>query len=306
MSSDDARVGVYVCHCGLNIASVVDCEAVAKSATNLPSVVVSKDYRYMCSDPGQGMIREDIKKHNLNRVVVAACSPRMHEPTFRKCVASAGINPFLFEMANIREFDSWCHVQVPKEATEKAKDLVAMAVAKARYLKALNTLKVPVTPSTLVIGGGVAGIHTALDLADMGYKVYLIERSTSIGGKMAQLDKTFPTLDCSICILGPKMVEINQHPNIELISYADVTKVEGYIGNFKATIHKNARFVDEEKCNGCGECVKACPIEVPNDYEEGLGSRKAIYVPFPQAIPMRFTIDRDACIECYKCVDICR
>ncbi|GAF96402.1 unnamed protein product, partial [marine sediment metagenome] len=178
MESDEVRVGVYVCHCGLNIAGVVDCPDVAAVSADLPGVVVSKDYRYMCSDPGQAMIRNDIAEHNLNRVVVAACSPRMHEPTFRKCVETGGINPFLFEMANIREFDSWCHSGMPEEATEKAKDLVAMAVAKARYLAPLDPLKVPVTPSSLVIGGGVAGIHTALDLADMGHQVYLVERSS--------------------------------------------------------------------------------------------------------------------------------
>ena len=306
MDSDKLRIGVYVCHCGLNIAAVVDCPDVAKASADLPSVVVSRDYRYMCSDPGQEMIRKDIAEHKLNRVVVAACSPRMHEPTFRKCVENGGINPFLFEMANIREFVSWCHSQNPGEATEKAKDLVAMAVAKARYLQPLDPLMVPVTPTSLVIGGGVAGIHTALDQADMGYKVYLVERSSTIGGKMAALDKTFPTLDCSICILGPKMVEVSQHPNIELLTYSEVTKVEGYIGNFKATVHRYPRYIDEEKCNGCGECAVACPIEVLNTYEEGLGPRKAVHVQFPQAIPMRYTIDRDACIECYKCVDVCR
>jgi len=306
MESDDVRIGVYVCHCGLNIAAAVDCAQVAEASAKLPNVVISKDYRYMCSDPGQEMIKRDIQEQGLNRAVVAACSPRMHEPTFRRCVESAGMNPFLFEMANIREFVSWCHTHTPEEATEKAKDLVAMAVAKARYLNPLDTLEVPVTPRALVIGGGVAGIHSALDLADMGYKVYLVERSPSIGGKMAQLDKTFPTLDCSICILGPKMVDVDRHPNIELISYAEVKKVEGYIGNFHATVQKNPRFVDEELCNGCGECASVCPIEVPNDYDEGLGPRKAIYVPFPQAIPMRYTIDLDTCIECYKCVDACR
>lgn len=306
MGEEEPRIGVYVCHCGLNIAGVVDVEKVAREAAKLPNVVVSKDYRYMCADPGQEMIKEDIKKYNLTRVVIASCSPRMHEPTFRRCVESAGLNPFLFEMANIREHCSWCHPHYPEDATEKAIDLVKMAVAKARYLSPLEVIKVPVTRAALVIGGGVAGIHAALDLADMGFKVYLVERSPSIGGRMAQLDKTFPTLDCSICILGPKMVDIANHPNIELITYAEVKRVEGYIGNFRVTVVKKPRYVLESECNGCGECAKVCPVEVPNEFDENLGPRKAIYVPFPQAIPMVYTIDMDACIECYNCVEACK
>ena len=304
--SEQPKVGVYVCHCGLNIASSVDCEKVAKEIANLPDVVVSKDYRYMCADPGQEMIKEDIKQRGLNRIVVASCSPRMHEPTFRKCVESAGLNPFLYEMANIRELCSWCHPHTPEAATEKSIDLVKMAVAKARYLYPLETIKVPVTKSALVIGGGVAGIHTALDMADMGFRVYLVERSPSIGGKMAQLDKTFPTLDCSICILGPKMVDVARHPNIELLAYSEVKKVEGYIGNFKVTVARKPRYVIEKDCNGCGECSKVCPVEVPNEFDENLGLRKAIYIPFPQAVPMKFTIDRNACIDCYNCIEACK
>lgn len=304
--TDEPRIGVYVCHCGLNIAATVDCEKVAKEAARIPNVVVSKDYRYMCADPGQEMIRQDIKDFKLDRVVVASCSPRMHEPTFRKCVESAGLNPYLYEMANIRELCSWCHAHYKAEATDKSIDLVKMAVAKAKYLSPLNVIKVPVTRAALVIGGGVAGIHAALDLADMGFKVYLVERTPSIGGKMAQLDKTFPTLDCSICILGPKMVDVARHPNIELLSYAEVKKVEGYIGNFKVTVTKKPRYVIEKDCNGCGECSNACPVEVPNEFDENLGFRKAIYVPFPQAVPMKFTIDMDACIECYNCIEACK
>jgi heterodisulfide reductase subunit A len=306
VSTDEPRIGVYICHCGLNIAGTVDCEEVAKRAGGLPNVVLSKDYRYMCSDPGQEMIRKDIQEHGLNRVVVAACSPRMHEPTFRRCVAAAGLNPFFFEMANIRELCSWCHSHQPEEATEKALDLVKMAVAKARYLSPLEVIRVPVTRAALVIGGGVAGIHAALDLADMGFKVYLVERSPTIGGHMAQLDKTFPTLDCSICILGPKMVDVARHPNIELITYAEVKRVEGYIGNFRVTVVKKPRYVVERDCNGCGECAKVCPVEVPNEFDMGLGPRKAIYVPFPQAVPMVYTIDRGACIECMACAEACR
>ncbi|MFB0522753.1 MAG: FAD-dependent oxidoreductase, partial [Candidatus Bathyarchaeia archaeon] len=303
--SEEPRVGVFVCHCGLNIAGVIDVKELTEYARTLPNVVVAMDNRYTCADPGQEEIRKAIKEHNLNRVVVAACSPRMHEPTFRRCVADAGLNPYLFEMANIREFASWCHPSMPKEATEKAKEIVKMAVAKAKLLQRLETMEVPVTNKALIIGGGIAGISSALDLADMGFKVYLLEKGESIGGHMAQLDKTFPTLDCSICIEGPKMVDVSRHPNIEIISYADLVSVEGFVGNFKVKIRKNPKYVIAENCTGCGECRDACPIEFPNEWDENLGVRKAISVPFDQAVPLVYTINRDYCIECFKCVDAC-
>jgi heterodisulfide reductase subunit A len=302
---ESLRIGVFVCHCGLNIAGTVDVEAVVEYARTLPDVVYAIANRYTCADPGQKEIREGIKGHNLNRVVVAACSPRMHEPTFRKTVSEAGLNPFLFEMANIREFCSWAHGSKKEAATEKAKEIVKMAVAKARFLRELDTFEVPVTNKAMVIGGGVAGIHAALDLADMGYKVYLVERDESIGGHMAQLDKTFPTLDCSICIEGPKMVEASRNPNIEIIAFTDVLKVDGYIGNFKVSLRKNPQYVIADNCTGCGECVDTCPIEYPNEWEMNLGTRKAISVPFAQAVPLVYTINRDHCIECFKCVDAC-
>lgn len=305
MMSEELRVGVFVCHCGLNIAGVIDVKELTEYARTLPNVVVAMDNRYTCADPGQEQIRKAIKEHNLNRVVVAACSPRMHEPTFRRCVADAGLNPYLFEMANIREFASWCHPSMPKEATEKAKEIVKMAVAKAKLLQRLETMEVPVTNKALIIGGGIAGISSALDLAGMGFKVYLLEKGESIGGHMAQLDKTFPTLDCSICIEGPKMVDVSRHPNIEIISYADLVSVEGFVGNFKVKIRKNPRYVIDEHCTGCGECRDACPIEFPNEWDENLGVRKAISVPFDQAVPLVYTINRDYCIECFKCVDAC-
>ena len=303
--SEEPRIGVFVCHCGLNIAGVIDVEELTEYSRTLPNVVFAKRNRYTCADPGQEEIRKAIKEHKLNRVVVAACSPRLHEPTFRRCVAEAGLNPYLFEMANIREFSSWCHPSTPKEATEKAKDIVKMAVAKARLLQSLETIEVPVTNKALILGGGIAGISAALDLADMGFKVYLVERSESIGGHMAQLDKTFPTLDCSICIEGPKMVDVSRHPNIEIISYADVLSVEGFVGNFKVKIRKNPRYVIAENCTGCGECRDVCPIEFPNKWDMNMGVRKAISVPFEQAVPLVYTINMDYCIECYKCVDAC-
>jgi len=306
---DEPRIGVFVCHCGSNIAGTVDVEAVTQFAATLPNVVYVKRNRYTCSDPGQDEIRKGIKEHRLNRVVVAACSPRMHEPTFRRCVSEAGLNPFLFEMANIREHCSWVHSG--PDATEKAKEIVAMAVAKARYLHPLRTITVPVTRQALVIGGGIAGMNAALNLADMGIKVYLVEKRSTIGGHMAQLDKTFPTLDCSICIEGPVMVDVYRHPNIELISHAEVKEVSGFVGNFKVKVEKKPRYVLDDKCTGCGECATGgpetpgCPIEVPNEFDMQLGPRKAIYVPFGQAVPLVYTIDRDHCIECYKCVDAC-
>jgi heterodisulfide reductase subunit A len=304
-SLEPPRIGVFVCHCGLNIAGVIDIKELVEYSKTLPDVVFVKENRYTCADPGQDEIRKAIKEYNLNRVVVAACSPRLHEPTFRKTVSEAGLNPFLFEMANIREFSSWCHASTPKEATEKAKEIIKMAVAKARLLQPLEVIEVPVTNKAMVIGGGIAGINAALDLAEMGFKVYLLEKTESIGGHMAQLDKTFPTLDCSICIEGPKMVDVSRHPNIEIISYADLVSVHGYVGNFKVKIRKNPRYVIAENCTGCGECKDVCPIEYPNEWDMNLGVRKAISIPFDQAVPLVYTINKDYCIECYKCIDAC-
>ena len=303
--TEEPRVGVFVCHCGLNIAGVIDVKALTEYAHTLPNVVYAERNPYTCSDPGQEGIKKAIKEYDLNRVVVAACSPRMHEPTFRRCVAEAGLNPYLFEMANIREHSSWAHPSTPEEATEKAKEIVRMAVAKARFLSGLKTIKVPVTNKAMVLGGGIAGINAALDLAEMGFKVYLVERNESIGGHMAQLDKTFPTLDCSICIEGPKMVDVSRHPNIEVISFADLLSVDGFVGNFRVKVRRNARYVIAEKCTGCGECRDVCPIEFPNAWDMNMGVRKAISVPFDQAVPLVYTINKDHCIECYKCVEAC-
>ena len=256
-TTEEPRVGVYTCHCGINIGGVVDIDAVKDYAATLPNVVVSEQYKYFCSDPGQEMIQKDIKEKGLNRVVVAACSPRLHEPTFRRAVKEAGLNPYLFEFANLREHDSWVHQNEPEAATEKAKDLVRMAVAKARLLEPLVSESVAVTNKALVIGGGVAGIQAALDLGDMGFKTYLVEKQPTIGGRMAQLDKTFPTLDCSMCILAPKMVDCGKHDNIELITYAEVKNVDGYIGNFKVEVEKKPRYIDESVCTGCGKLYRS-------------------------------------------------
>jgi heterodisulfide reductase subunit A len=295
------RIGVYICHCGINIAGVVDVNAVVEHASGLPGVVVARDYSYMCSDPGQGMVKEDIEKEKLNRVIVASCSPRMHEPTFRNTLKDAGLNPYYLEMANIREQCSWVH-EDKEVATEKAKKLVEAAVAKALLLEALEEKEVDVTPACLIIGAGIAGIQAALDIADAGFKVYLVEKSPSVGGHMSQLDKTFPTLDCSACILTPKMVDVANHPNIELMTYSQVEEVEGYVGNFKAKIRKKARYVEFDKCTGCGDCAEACRLagRIPSEFDESIGNRSAVYLPFPQAVPAVYTIDPERCLQLSK------
>lgn len=299
------RMGVFVCQCGSRIASVINVGELADYARSLPNIVHTDILNFPCSHQGQELITDAIKEKKLERVIVAGCSPRLYEPVFQRCISEAGLSPWLFEMANIREFAAYCHQANPKEATEKAKDTLRMAAAKARLLEPLKPIELPITKKAMVIGGGIAGINTALDLADMGFKVYVVEKTETIGGYMALLDKTFPTLDCSICIEGPKMVDVSRHPNIEIISLADVLKVDGYVGNFNITIRKNPRYVIAEKCTGCGECRDACPIEYPNYADMNLGVRKAISVPFGQAVPLTYTINRDYCIECYKCVDAC-
>jgi heterodisulfide reductase subunit A len=307
---EDLRIGVYVCHCGLNIAGSVDCEQVAKFAATLPHVVLAKDNRYTCSDQGQELIKKDIKEHKLNRVVVASCSPRLHEPTFRRACEEAGLNKYLFEMANIREHCSWVHLYEKEAGTEKAKDLVRMAVAKAALLEPETESVVPITNKALVIGGGVAGIQAALDLADTGYHVYLVEKDPSIGGRMAQIDKTFPTMDCSICILAPKMSDAGRHPNITLLTNSEVMDVKGYIGNFKVKVSKKPRYVTKD-CSACDDCAKVCPVITPNEFDVGLATRHAIYTPFAQAVPSTYIIDRNLCLNkeniivCDKCIKAC-
>jgi heterodisulfide reductase subunit A len=308
---EDIRIGVYVCHCGVNIAATLDVEEIAKYAGTLPEVVLSRDYVFMCSDPGQDLIRKDIKEHNLNRVIVASCSPKLHEVTFRRVCESAGINRYLFEMVNIREQCSWTNSD-KKANTEKAKALIGAAVRRVHYQEALEVKEAPYNPNTLVVGGGIAGIQAALEIANSGHKVYLVEKDPSIGGHMIQLDKTFPTLDCSQCILTPKMSEAGSHSYIELLAYSEVEEVSGFVGNFKAKIRKKARYVDEDKCTGCGMCMQKCPYKTDSEFELGLAKRKAAYIPFPQAIPNVATIDPDLCIyiksegkKCGACIKLC-
>jgi heterodisulfide reductase subunit A len=317
---EEVRVGVFVCYCGLNIGGTVDVEDVAEYARKLPNVVYVKTNRYTCADPGQEEIRKGIKEHRLNRVVVAACSPRMHEPTFRRTVSEAGLNPFLYEMANIREFSSWCHQSNPKEATEKAKELVKMAVTKVQLLEPLDVIEVPVTNRALVVGAGVAGASSALDLAEMGYQVYLVDRAEIIGGHMAQLGKTFPVFECSNCpqqihcprfsCVATRIGAVAVHPNIRLMTYSDVKEVEGVIGSYKAKIVRRPRFVNEALCVSCGKCAEVCPVEVANKFDGGVKNRKAIYLPFSNATPSTYTIDKDTCLHfkdgtCRKCEEAC-
>src|SRR5512143_524132 len=307
------RVGVYICHCGTNIAGVVNVADVSQWAgENLKEqgVVVSRDYKFMCSSLGQELIQKDIKEQGLTRVVVAACSPHLHEPTFRTACKGAGLNPYLCELVSIREQDSWVHTD-KAAATEKAKAIVAGGVSRVVHHEPLTPLKVPIHPATLIVGGGIAGIQAALEIADAGFPVYLVEREPSIGGHMAQFDKTFPTLDCSACILTPKMVNVGNHKNITLLTWSEVEAVDGYVGNFTVTIRKKARYVDEAVCTGCGVCQEKCPKKVIDDvFEAGLGYRKVIYTPFPQAVPNYPVIDRENCTyfikgTCKACEKFC-
>ena len=291
----DLRIGVFICKCGLNIGGTVNCEAVTEYADTLDDVVFTQLNTYTCSSVGQAEIKSAIKEHNLNRVLVASCTPRLHEPTFRRTCEEAGLNPFLFEQVNIREHCSWVHLHEKDKATAKAKDLVKMGVAKVRLLQPLKALEVPVIKKAMVVGAGVAGIQAALELAGAGYKVYLIEKEPSIGGRMAQIDKTFPTMDCSICILAPKMTEVAAHENIELYANSEITNVEGFIGNFKVTVHVKPRYVTD-KCTACGDCTDACSVLLKNEFDAGLVTRKAIYIPFPQAVPPQYLIDIENCL----------
>jgi len=304
------KIGVYICHCGLNIAGTVDVESVAEYAKTLPNVTVAKHYAYVCSEPGQRMIRKDIQAHGLERVVIAACSPRMHEETFRKTVAEVGLNPYLLEVVNLREHCSWPHSNEPEKATEKAKDLVRMGTARARLLEPLEKRRISVEKSVLVVGGGIAGIQASLNLANAGFKVYLVEKAPSIGGRMAQLDKTFPTLDCSACILTPKMVDVAKHPNIKLLTNTEIINVTGFVGNYEVVALKKPRYVDEDKCVGCGLCTEACPVKVPDKFNEELSQTRAISIYSPHAVPkvaiinpehcLRLKYDKDVCGRCLK------
>ena len=304
------KIGVFVCHCGTNIAGTVDVAAVAEAARHVPGVVFATDYTYMCSQSGQDLIKDTVKKYDLTNVVICACSPHMHEKTFQKAVNSVGMNPYMLEIANIREQCSWVHKDMA-QATEKAISLMKAAVAKVILDTPLSADSTPVTKRALVIGAGIAGMQTALDIADAGYDVDIVEAKPTIGGKMAQLDKTFPTLDCASCIVTPKMVEVGQHEKIHIYSYSEVADVSGFVGNFHVKIKRKARYVDEDKCTGCGLCTEKCPMrKVPNEFDMNLDKRSAVYIPFAQAVPKVATIDPNYCIKlktgkCGLCQTVC-
>jgi len=303
------RIGVFVCHCGLNIAGTVDIQKVMDEISKYPNVVICKDNKYLCSDPGQNLIQTSIKEQKLNAVVVAACSPSMHETTFRDACKRAGLNPYLCEIANIREQCSWVHNDTNK-ATKKAVKIIKTTIEKVKLNEQLFPISVPVNKKCLVIGGGISGIQAALDVADKGYSVILVEKNASIGGHMAQLSETFPTLDCSQCILTPKMVSVSKHSNIRILAYSEILEISGYVGNFRVKILKKPRYVIEDKCNLCGDCEKVCPVVVPKEFDVGLNVRRAIYIPFPQAVPSTYTLDTKYCLglvplRCDKCKRAC-
>ena len=310
MNSENVRVGVFICHCGGNISDVVDVEKVREEISKIDRVVVCRTYEYVCSDPGQEQILKAIREQGINRVVIAACTPNMHLTTFRRTLISAGLNPYLLEIANIREQCSWVH-EDRDLATLKAIDLVRGAVKRAQYLEPLEPLKAQVLRDVLIIGGGIAGIVASIELAEKGFGVYLLERGPSIGGHMAQLTKTFPTLDCSQCILTPKMVQVAQDPNIKIITMAEVDKIDGSLGSYRVLVRRRPRYVDLTKCVACGECEKVCPVRVPSEFEAGLSYRKAIYQPFKQAIPRAYVIDDKHCLYinkgvCRLCERVCK
>ncbi len=304
------RIGVFVCHCGTNIAGTVDVRAVAEALKHEPGVVFSTEYQYMCSEAGQNIIKEAIKENKLTGAVVCSCSPRMHEATFRKTAQAAGLNSYMVEIANIREQCSWIHKDMAT-GTEKAIALGKAAIAKVHLNAPLVPGESPVVKRALVIGGGIAGIQTALDIAEAGFEVDIVEKQPTIGGKMTQIDKTFPTLDCAACILTPKMVDCAQNDKIKIYSYSEVEKVSGFVGNFTVTIKKKARFVDETKCTGCGVCTEKCPVKnVPNEFNLGMNNRRAIYIPFAQSVPKVATIDANYCNmlkngKCGVCSKVC-
>ncbi|WP_135606215.1 CoB-CoM heterodisulfide reductase HdrA2 [Methanococcoides sp. NM1] len=300
------RIGVYICHCGLNIASVINMDALHRKVEEMEDVALVKDIQFMCSDFGQEQLIEDIKENNIDRILVAACTPKLHETTFKRVLEKAGINPYLLEIANIREQCSWVHMHNHSMATQKAFDLIKMGVAKLKLLAPLQIRKFKANKDILVIGGGVAGIEAALTLADAGTHVYMVEKEPTIGGKMALLNEVFPTNDCSICVLAPKMTDVQNHPNIEMRTYSEITDISGSVGNFNVKGVQHPRYVMVDRCKGCiDECSHVCPVEIPNPFDSGLGKTKAINMPIPQAVPQSAYINNEYCVGCGLCKQAC-
>jgi heterodisulfide reductase subunit A len=306
MEKKTPRIGIFVCECGGNIGDVIDVKSVIDTVKNWEGVAVAKYHKYLCSKPAQEMILEAIKKSNLDRVVVASCTPRMHLATFQSVLERAGMNPYMLEFVNIREQSSWVHgPHASAEATRKAISLIKGGYERSRELEPLETVSEKGSREILIIGGGIAGITAALELGYLGFKVHLVERKPSIGGNMAKLTKVFPTLDCAQCILTPRMAEVGRNPNVNLLTYAEVQEVSGRPGNYAIKVFMKPRGVDVEKCRSCGVCTKVCPVTVPDEFNEGLSQRKAAYIEFPQAVPSAYTIDFDACTKCRKCEQLC-
>ncbi|MGQ9544551.1 MAG: 4Fe-4S binding protein [Candidatus Bathycorpusculaceae bacterium] len=307
MEKKTPRIGIFVCECGGNIGDVVDVKAVVEAVKNWEGVATAKYHKYLCSKPAQEMILEVIKKENLDRVVVASCTPRMHLATFQNVLERAGLNPYMLEFVNIREQDSWVHGThgLNSEATKKAISLIRGGYERSLELEPLQPISEKGSREILIVGGGIAGITAALELGYLGYKVHLVERKPSIGGNMAKLTKVFPTLDCAQCILTPRMAEVGRNPNVNLLTYAEVQGVSGRPGNYTVKVFMKPRGVDVEKCRSCGVCAKVCPVSVPDEFNEGLSQRKAAYIEFPQAVPSAYAIDFKACTKCRKCEQLC-
>ena len=300
------RIGIFVCECGGNIGDVVDVKSVVDAVKNWEGVVVARYHKYLCSKPAQEIILEAIKKQNLDRVVIASCTPRMHLATFQSVLEMVGLNPYMLEFVNIREHDSWVHgPHTSTEATRKAMSLIRGGYERSRELEPLQTISEKCSREILIVGGGIAGITAALELGYLGFKVHLVERKPSIGGNMAKLTKVFPTLDCAQCILTPRMAELGRNPNVNLLSYGEVQEVSGRPGNYSVKVFMKPRGVDVEKCRNCGVCTKVCPVTVPDEFNEGLSQRKAAYIEFPQAVPSAYAIDFNACTKCLKCEQLC-
>ncbi len=301
--SDMHRIGYYACQWGINIRGKVDCNKLVEFAKKLDGVIVSKQHSFLWTESGQNEIIEDIKEKKLNRIVASAWTPRTHEPIYRGSIAKTDLNPYYFQMVNVREHCSWC-TENNEEALDKAKILVKSGIERAKQLEIVPIKTVPVEKATLVVGGGIAGMNAALDLANQGIKVYLVDSKTTIGGRMAQLDRTFPTDDCAIWICGPKMLDVNQNENIEILSFSEVKEVSGYVGNYNITVEMKPRYINED-CNGCGACAEVCPVYTSNYFDEYLGARKAIDIAFGQAVPFLYDVHRDSCVECFSCIEAC-